>query len=69
MRTALLFNLDDGDKRQHLEYDNHDYLNKQVIMYSGRKKSLLPNFEEEVLRIKKRLGKDKITILEKITKR
>ncbi len=64
MKTAVLFDFDDEDDRQFAESENRDYLNNQVIMYSGRKKSLLNFIDVEVESIKKKLNKNKLTILD-----
>ncbi len=64
MKTARIFNFEDEVESQYAESDNSEYLNKQVIMYSGRKKSLLNFIDQEVTSVKKRLNKDKLTILD-----
>jgi adenine-specific DNA-methyltransferase len=64
MQTAVLFNFDGEENNRYSETDNKDYLNNQVVMYSQRKKSLLNFIDSEVVSIKKRLGKNKITVLD-----
>jgi adenine-specific DNA-methyltransferase len=64
MRTAVLFNFDGDENNCYSETDNKDYLNNQVVMYSQRKQSLLNFIDVEVMSIKKRLGKNKISVLD-----
>ena len=41
--------------------ENKEYLNKQIITYLGNKRSLLDEIEEEIIKIKEKLNKEKIT--------
>ena len=64
MKTKVLFNLGEENESLFSETENKDYLSKQVIMYSGRKMSMLNFIENEVIKVKNRLKKDKITVLD-----
>lgn len=64
MKTAVLFNFDNEIKKEYHESENADYLKKQIIMYSGRKVSMLNFIDDEIVSIKKRLNKNKIQSLD-----
>ncbi|MCX6152749.1 MAG: DNA adenine methylase [Candidatus Kapabacteria bacterium] len=64
MKTAVLFSFGDEDNQKFHETDNPDFLSKQVIMYAGRKLSILNFIEDKISEVKKRLGKNKITALD-----
>lgn len=44
--------------------ENPLYLREQLITYLGNKRKLLPYIEEEIIKLKQALGKDKITSLD-----
>ena len=41
MKTAVLFNFADEEQIQFVESENKEYLKKQVVMYSGRKNTVV----------------------------
>ena len=45
-------------------HENEDYLSKQLITYIGNKRSLLPFIGEALEKVKKRLGKEKLRVLD-----
>lgn len=44
--------------------ENSDYLSKQIITYLGNKRSLLSQIENEIIKIKKELSKEKVVSLD-----
>ena len=40
--------------------ENKDYLSEQIITYLGNKRSLLKEIENEIIKIKKKIKKEKI---------